>query len=137
MDEEQAFARAALDLVGAKFRLHGRSPETGLDCVGVVVAGLRAIGRRCELPTGYLLRTGTWPDADAWAQRHSFLPVGGPARPGDVLLMSPGPGQLHLAVVSPDPAMIIEAHALLRKVVLGPAPSPATVLRHWRLIPSL
>jgi len=95
------------------------------------------IGRRCELPTGYLLRTGTWPDADAWAQRHSFLPVGGPARPGDVLLMSPGPGQLHLAVVSPDPAMIVEAHALLRKVVLGPAPSPATVLRHWRLIPSL
>ena len=32
----QALAEAAAALVGSRFRLHGRDPATGLDCIGGV-----------------------------------------------------------------------------------------------------
>jgi len=130
-----AFAEAAVGLVGAPFRLHGRAPATGLDCVGVIVAALRASGWPCELPTGYRLRTGEWPQADDWAERNGFEPVAGACRAGDVLLIAPGPAQLHLVVVSPSATQVVEAHASLRKVVLGPLPSPLAIRRHWRMRP--
>lgn len=132
MNRGDSLALAALRLVGTPFRLHGRAPESGLDCIGVIVAALRADGRECELPTGYRLRTGEWPSADDWAQRHGFAPMSGPFLAGDVLMTKPGPAQLHLAIVSPDPAHVVEAHASLRKVVLGPLPPLHTITRHWR-----
>lgn len=135
MSAAEAFAGAAVDLVGARFRLHGRSPDTGLDCVGVVAAALRANGRDCELPTGYRLRTGEWPQADDWAERNGFEPVAGPCRAGDVLLLAPGPAQLHLVVVNPAASHVVEAHASLRKVVLGSLPEPSAIRRHWRMRP--
>ena len=36
----EALATAAEQLIGIPFRLHGRNPETGLDCVGVVAAAV-------------------------------------------------------------------------------------------------
>ncbi|MBC7159085.1 MAG: peptidoglycan endopeptidase, partial [Porphyrobacter sp.] len=51
-----ALAEAALALVGVRFRLHGRDPTRGLDCVGVVVAALAAVGRVAHLPARYSLR---------------------------------------------------------------------------------
>ena len=42
-------ARAA---IGARFRLHGRDPESGLDCVGLAGHALGITG----LPSGYALR---------------------------------------------------------------------------------
>ena len=132
MSAGERLAEAALGLVGTPFRLHGRAPASGLDCVGVIVAALRAAGHECELPTGYRLRTGEWPSADDWALRHGFGPVTRPCTAGDILMLKPGPGQLHLAIVSPDPARVVEAHASLRKVVLGPLPLLSTIHRHWR-----
>jgi cell wall-associated NlpC family hydrolase len=43
-------ATAAETLVGSRFRLHGRDPETGLDCVGVVAAAMAAIGQSPPSP---------------------------------------------------------------------------------------
>ena len=37
-----ALAAAAESLVGTRFRLHGRDPDTGLDCVGLLAASLAA-----------------------------------------------------------------------------------------------
>ncbi len=34
-------AAAALNLIGTPFRLHGRDPATGLDCVGLVAEAMR------------------------------------------------------------------------------------------------
>lgn len=131
-----AFAQAAEALVGCRFRLHGRRPETGVDCVGLVVAALDACGQRCELPTGYRIRTGEWPDADTWAERNGFEPATQECRTGDVLLVRPGPGQLHVLVVGPDPERMIEAHAGLQRVVRSRAPAAGAIVGHWRPKPS-
>jgi len=131
-----AFARAALDLVGTRFRLHGRDPATGLDCLGVIASALRASRRPCELPTGYRIRTADWPSAADWAARNGFAAARPPLAPGDVLITRSGPAQLHLAVVSPDALQVIEAHAGLAKVVCSPLPTRPAILHLWRLLPS-
>ena len=49
-------ARAALGLKGAPFRLHGRDPATGLDCIGLFAVAMARAGRPVALPNGYALR---------------------------------------------------------------------------------
>ena len=44
-----AIAAAARALVGVPFRLQGRDPALGLDCVGLVGAAMRAAARRATL----------------------------------------------------------------------------------------
>jgi len=51
---EAAIIARARDCVGARFRLHGRSPETGLDCVGLAAVAYGAE----RVPSGYALRGG-------------------------------------------------------------------------------
>ena len=41
----RALALAAESYVGASFRLHGRDPITGFDCLGLVLVALAEIGR--------------------------------------------------------------------------------------------
>ena len=48
-----ALAEAALGLLGVPFRLHGRDPATGLDCVGLVAEALRRAGRRPDASPGH------------------------------------------------------------------------------------
>jgi murein DD-endopeptidase / murein LD-carboxypeptidase len=117
--------RAALTLVGAPFRLHGRDPATGLDCVGVVAA---ATGRAA--PTGYTLRG---PDPDRVAP---MIEAAGLIRtieksPGDVVLMRTGPGQLHLGVLTSGG--LVHADAGLRRVVERPGPPEWEIIGQWRL----
>ncbi|MEO8723144.1 MAG: peptidoglycan endopeptidase, partial [Sphingobium sp.] len=52
---------AAQALVGAPFRLHGRSAETGIDCIGLVVLALERAGCRivAAAPEAYSIRGGT------------------------------------------------------------------------------
>jgi cell wall-associated NlpC family hydrolase len=122
-------AAAALALVGVPFRLHGRDPATGLDCVGVLAA---ALGRPGALPNGYALRHHTPPELSGPFAALGMAPAAGPARPGDVLVLTPGPCQLHLAIAAGG-GSIVHAHAGLRKVVRGPLPAPWPCLSHWRL----
>ncbi len=44
-ETREAFAEAAESLVGIRFRLFGRDPAYGLDCVGLVAAALARSGR--------------------------------------------------------------------------------------------
>jgi cell wall-associated NlpC family hydrolase len=52
-------AAAALALVGTPFRLHGRDPLTGLDCVGLAACALTMAGLTTQPPRRYALRNAS------------------------------------------------------------------------------
>jgi len=108
-----AVAEAALATVGARFRLHGRDVEHGLDCVGVVSVALRGGGYFGPVPSGYALRGGD-PATVAAVLDAALVRCDG-ACPGDVLLMATGPGQLHLGIRTAGG--FVHADAGLRRVV--------------------
>ena len=120
-----AVAAAARAAVGVRFRLHGRHPDDGLDCVGLVgwACGLR------DLPTGYALRGGE-PGTVAALLDARLARAEGEAD-GDVLLVRTGPGQLHLGIVTA--AGLVHADAGLRRVVERPGAVPWPVLGRWRI----
>jgi cell wall-associated NlpC family hydrolase len=127
-----AFARAAEGFVGAPFRFRGRDPATGLDCVGLVAVALKAVGSRVPAMESYAMRQRDFASLLGCAGEAGFEPVSGAAQPGDLLLVRPGPAQVHLAVVGASGALV-HAHAGLGRVVLTPPPCPWPVERHWRL----
>lgn len=126
-------ARAAMALVGTRFRLHGRNPACGLDCVGVLDASLKAIGRPAPLAAGYRLRTrdvaALLPDPAACG----FAAAQGAMEPGDVVLLSLEGAQHHLMIAAGDGGFV-HAHAGLRRVVMGAAPANAVERARWRLV---
>lgn len=121
MTKIEAAARA---LIGTRFRLHGRDPATGLDCVGLV-----ACATGLEARSGYALRGGSPGEIAAALEAAGFRPVEQDA-PGDVLLLRPGPGQLHLAIRSRHG--IIHADAGLRRIVERPGRPDQEVMGIWR-----
>ncbi|MEO6041799.1 MAG: hypothetical protein ABIP41_07860 [Croceibacterium sp.] len=127
-----ALACAAEQFIGAPFRLHGRDPATGLDCVGVIAAALQAIGRDPVVPSGYALRQCDVGGHLHTAEHNAFAPASGSISPGDLLLVRPGPAQHHLLVAGSSGGFI-HAHAGLRRVVHAPPPLQWPILRHWRL----
>lgn len=122
-------ATAALALVGTPFRLHGRDPRSGLDCVGVLAA---ALGGETGLPNGYALRCRTLPDVPAIMAALGLTEASGDTQPGDVLMLRCAPCQFHFAIAAAADR-IVHAHAGLRKVVLGPLPDAWPVIGRWRL----
>ncbi|KMS55361.1 hypothetical protein V474_20210 [Novosphingobium barchaimii LL02] len=128
-------AAAALELVGTRFRLHGRDPQTGLDCVGVLSAACSALGRDAPLPARYALRSRAMPDTARIVADLGMTAANGPIRPGDVLMLRPSPCQFHMAIAA-TARSVVHAHAGLRKVVLGPLPGEWPVAGHWRLLPT-
>jgi cell wall-associated NlpC family hydrolase len=125
-------AAQAMALVGAPFRLHGRDPATGLDCLGVLAAALAACGISAHLPNGYLLRQRVLPEMDEYLVRNGLITVTGPVVPGDVILVRTGPYQLHLLIAA-DSENFVHAHVGLRRVICGGLPTDWPVLRHWRI----
>lgn len=120
MSETAQVARAA---VGARFRLHGRDPATGLDCVG-----LTALATGLEAPTGYALRSGDAGAAVAWLDAR--LTRVAETAPGDLMLLRSGPGQLHLAIFTEGG--FVHADAGLRRVVERPGAPPWPLIGTWR-----
>lgn len=128
----EALAEAALALVGARFRLHGRDPATGLDCVGLLAAALTRSGRAAKAPTHYALRNRNIASLLEFAAPAGLVDAAGPIEAGDVLLVRTGPVQHHLLVAAPGQGFI-HAHAGLRRVVVTPSPLAWPAERHWRL----
>ena len=128
-----ALARAAEANLGVPFRLHGRDPASGLDCLGLVAHAFRACGRAAAPEPPYTLRAGRAARFDGFARQCGLLSATGDPEPGDIVMLGTGPAQIHLAIISPGGAGLIHAHAGLRRVVEQPFPSPWPVLRHWRL----
>lgn len=127
----EQLAEAALALVGTPYRLHGRDPRVGLDCVGVLAA---ALGQPGSVPNGYALRMRRIPDTASLVGGLGLTEANGAIQPGDVLMLRPSPCQFHLAIAS-DARSMIHAHAGLRKVVRGPRPE-WPLAAHWRLLPT-
>ena len=131
--ERERFAAAAEALVGTPFRFRGRDRKTGLDCVGVVLAALADIGRKPAVLNGYAMRQ-THPDRhiDVALACGFELFEGTELEPGDLLLVNPGPAQVHLLVFAGTRGFI-HAHAGLGRVVRTPAPCPWSIAIIWRL----
>lgn len=128
----EALARAAEALVGTRFRLHGRDPATGLDCLGVLACALAAIGRATPLPDDYRLRSRLPRDMVARAAGCGFVATTGPVLPGDVLIVRPSACQLHF-IVAATGGRFIHAHAGLRRVIACASLPVWPVAGHWRL----
>ena len=114
----------ARSCVGVPFRLHGRDPAFGLDCVG-----LAAFAWEVAAPADYPIR------CDDVARLERALRAAGLARAdtaaaGDVGLFRPAAGQIHLAILC-DGA-IVHADAAARRVVARPGAPPWPCLSRWR-----
>jgi cell wall-associated NlpC family hydrolase len=126
-------AREAEALVGTPFRLHGRDPATGLDCLGLLAAAMARTGRPTALPTGYPLRIS---QLDRWMPDPAVCGLRltrGRFAAGDVVLLQPGPAQFHLAIADRSLGWV-HAHAGLRRVVRDAALPGGTIIHHWRLL---
>lgn len=129
-DSDRAVVAAARSTIGARFRLHGRDPAYGLDCVGVVAVAVRAAGYAGAIPDGYALRGGNAAMIIAQFDAAGFV-RGGAMDPGALALFDGGLGQLHLAVIVPGG--FVHADAMLRRVVERPGMPPWPLLAHWYL----
>lgn len=127
-----SLARAARQFIGVPFRLHGRDPAFGLDCIGLVGAALAAIGRTPVLPATYALRNSDVTRLLEFAAVNGLQECSPPIRSGDVILVEPGPSQHHV-LIAEHSGSFIHAHAGLRRVVRMPGPLDWAICRHWRL----
>lgn len=131
MSPSEAIVAAARSCIGVRFRLHGRDPDFGLDCVGLAAVAAGAGGFRGEIPGGYALRGGDAAGFIAVIDAAGLVRVV-EATAGDIVLCAAGAMQFHLAVIVPGG--VVHADALLRRVVERPGALPWPVLGAWRII---
>ena len=112
-------------LLGVPFRLHGRDPETGLDCVGWSPTRCAGRAARGSLATNCAIATSL--AGPLWQTRG---PSPRPAlAPGDLVYRPTGRPSTTLSVGHNG---FIQAHAGLDRVVIRP-PLPWPIERQWRL----
>ena len=126
-DIEAIIARARA-CVGARFRLQGRDPAIGLDCVGLAA---EAFGKSVP-PARYALRGGDSAELMAMIAAAGMRSIkSNAARAGDLLMVQAAPCQLHLLVLTGSG--FIHADARLRRVVEVPGLPAWPVLHAWRM----
>ena len=125
-------ARAAEDLVGSPFKLNGRDPRLGIDCVGLVLCALRHTGGDTIEPEPYKLRNLNIARQLRCIDVLELDSATGGIAAGDVMLFRLASTQYHLGVVSTK-AALIHAHVGLRRVVASPLPIRWRIERHWRV----
>jgi murein DD-endopeptidase / murein LD-carboxypeptidase len=125
-----AIVMAVRACVGTRFRVQGRAPGLGLDCVGVVLVAAAAAGMMVAPPPAYAQAgdNGAYLDralAEAGCQRVAA------ALAGDILVFAPTPRRRHLGVMTA--AGMVHAHAGLGRVVEGPIDPDWPIVGQWRL----
>ena len=131
----EAFANAAEALEGCRFRLHGRDPERGLDCVGVVLCALRAAGRTVPHVAGYGLRNADIGRFLTLFDQAGLAPATEHSQRGDMLIMRPGPGQHH-CLIALGGERFVHAHAGIGRVIVQQGLPGWSLLHRWRLVAS-
>jgi hypothetical protein len=109
------YAARARALVGARFRPQGRR-EDGLDCVGVILATFDIAAD--QVRRDYRLRGNGMDEVRQQLDRQFRRVPGTQLRAGDVMLLTAGEGQPHLAVRTAEG--FVHAHAGVRRVVETP-----------------
>ncbi|MXO86168.1 hypothetical protein GRI38_09015 [Altererythrobacter aurantiacus] len=128
-----SFAKEAEKLVGAPFRLRGRDPATGLDCVGLVLTALERAGLGAVEPPFYGLRNRSCEAQFASLPASGFIRANGcRGAVGDLLIVEPGPAQWHVVIRVASEAFV-HAHAGRRQVVRHRGRLPWLVSQCWRL----
>ncbi|MEL7690277.1 NlpC/P60 family protein [Citromicrobium bathyomarinum] len=133
MERNIALATAAGELAGTPFRLQGRDPAHGLDCIGLVLVSLARIGIELHLPADYRPRRRRFEIPDAALQRAGLASAPAPYVAGDILLLRTAPVQVHLGIVR-DAGWVIHAHAGLGRVVAQPLSESWAVAAAWRFV---
>ncbi|MDQ4088503.1 MAG: C40 family peptidase [Pseudomonadota bacterium] len=118
--------RRARALIGVRFRPQGRSRDTGVDCIGLVAVALE----REDVRQDYRLRGGCQAELERGLEASGMRQADGLAA-GCVVVMRPGPEQLHLGIWSGSG--LIHADAGLGRVVERPGAPPWPVLGRWRM----
>jgi murein DD-endopeptidase / murein LD-carboxypeptidase len=113
-------------LLGVPFRLHGRDPAIGLDCVGLVAL---VHDRVADAPTGYALRTSRQAEWMVLLDGLFIRNAGADISVGDVVMLCTGPATVHLGIWTGT--SLIHADARLKRVVETPPPLPWPVLATW------
>lgn len=116
-------------MLGAPFRLHGRDGRSA-DCVGLAMAAFAGGGWSGRAVRPYGLRSGDAARACAWIDETGLVRVA-EAAVGDLMLVRPGPMQLHLMIRVEGGH--VHAHAGLGRVVETPGPCPWPVIGVWRM----
>ena len=129
MSANAVVLEAARGLVETRFRLHGRDPAFGLDCVGLIRAAFAAAGVIIAPPTGYRLTSGRLDEFERVAVLAGLMMTADP-EPGDAILCRIGARQWHLGIKSD--IGLIHADAGLGRVVERPGPMPWPVVACWR-----
>ncbi|WP_271439580.1 hypothetical protein [Pontixanthobacter luteolus] len=130
--DQERLAAAAEGLVGVPFQLHGRDILYGVDCVGLVLLALSAVGRKGPSLSGYGLRNADYSFVPDIASSAGLGPAAGVIERGDIVVVRPGPGQRHLLIAA-GPLRFIHAHAGLGRVVSAAGPLQWPVINKFRL----
>jgi murein DD-endopeptidase / murein LD-carboxypeptidase len=121
-------AARAMNEVGTKFHIHGRTSGVALDCAGLVAV---AIGAK-SVRTGYSLKGNFYNEMNAFFLAAGFAAsIVGPPENGDIALAACASNQQHLMIRAQDGW--VHAHAGLGRVVHTPDPSPWPIIATWRI----
>lgn len=115
-------------LVGSRFRPQGRDPETGLDCVGLVLAAFAIAPDAVR--RDYRLRGNHRAELQRELALHFMRRKADRCDIGDLMLCSVAAEQLHLAINCGD--SFVHADARLGRIVETPGPPPWPVLSTHR-----
>jgi hypothetical protein len=115
-------------LVGVRFRPQGRDAATGLDCVGVIVAGFALPNE--SVRKDYRIRGPHRSVIEQGLAQYFRRVARTRAREGDVLLLAVARDQFHLAIRTRRG--FVHADAGLGKVVETPGAPPWPIAGVWR-----
>lgn len=123
-------AARARALIGTPFRLQGRKPERGIDCLGLVAIAADIPPQL--VPSGYTLRSEVTEEmrSASFAERVAPVPIR-EAGAGDVLLVRAGAGQHHFLILLES--SFVHADARLGRVVETPGCVSWPALAAWRV----
>jgi len=123
-----------MSLCGARFCLHGRKEDTGLDCIGLAEQCLIAAGFVCDIPNGYSILGGSERTIAEFMAETGFerFPPDSALCDGDIVLARPSPVQWHFLIRAENG--FVHAHAGLGRVVHCPSAAQWPIAAIFRLV---